>query len=219
MCTFYKKSYPLILLLILVCSCSQDETSYLTELCVVKERGNKSLYLFTDDGNVLSPSTSLDFSKYSEGERYRVTYIKMKSNVSSSKESLIEIQYMLPVLIKDAIPRKDFSTKMKDPIWLTGQPWFGGGFLNFEFSFGFEKQEIKHGIFLVQDSSVYKKDVNKIYLSFGHDANKDASRIMATALASFPVNSISDIKNADSLIINVLEGSEHRIYKMAVNKD
>ena len=213
-----KNSFILIFLISLACSCSNTETSYLVELCVVKERGYQSLYLLSDEGHILNPTSSLNPEIYKVGQRFRVTYIKMAGSTSVSKdESDIEIKYLLPVLIKDAVSAKDFKDeKINDPIWLVSQPWPGGGFLNFEFSFGFTDAEVKHGIYLVQDSLVHKSNVNKIYLTFGHDANKDASSVMGTALASFPLNSITDIQHADSLIIHVLEGTKRTIYKLAV---
>ena len=214
-----KNSFTLILLIFLACSCSNTETSYLVELCVVKERGDQSLYLLSDEGHILNPSSSLNAEKYVAGQRFRVTYIKMEGGVSLSKdESVIDIKYMLPVLIKDAVSAKDFTDKkINDPIWLVSQPWPGGGYLNFEFVYGRTDATVKqHGIYLVQDSLVHKLNRYKIYLTFGHDANKDASSSKVTALASFPLNSITDIQRADSLIIHVLEGTKENIYKLAV---
>jgi len=216
-----KNSFTLILLIFLACSCSNTETSYLVELCVVKERGDQSLYLLSDEGHILYPSSSLDSEKYVAGQRFRVTYIKMEGGASLSKdEAVIDIKYMLPVLIKDAVSAKDFTDKnINDPIWLVSQPWPGGGYLNFEFVFGLTDTAVKHGIYLVQDSLVHKSNMYKIYLTFGHDANKDASSAMGTALASFPLNSITDIQRADSLIIYVLEGTKEQIYKLVVTDE
>jgi len=192
----------------------------MVELCVVKERGDQSLYLLSDEGRILNPSSSLNAEKYIAGQRFRVTYIKMEGGASTSKdEAVIEIKYMLPVLIKDAVSAKDFTKKINDPIWLVSQPRPGGGFLNFEFVFALKDTTVKHGINLVQDSFVHKSNMNKMYLTFGHDANKDASSEMVTALASFPLKSITDIQRADSLIIQVLEGTKKNIYRLAVTDE
>jgi hypothetical protein len=216
-----KIGFPLIFLLFLVCSCNKDETSYLADLCVVKERGDHTLYLLSDNDIILNPSSSLDSTKYGNGQRFRVTYIKMEGKTSSSKnEELVEIRYMLPVLIRSAVAREDLTNKLDSPIWLLCKPWFGGGYLNFNFSFSYKDSKIEHGIYLVRDSLVHETsgDKNKIYMTFGHDANGDATSITTTALASFPVTSISGIESADSLIINVLESTKYDKYRISVSK-
>lgn len=206
---------PLLLLLILICSCGNDETSYQTKFCVVQERGDNTLYLHSDDGQDLNPISSLNPSIYEEDQRFRVTYIEMEGNKTLTAETGIEVVEMLPVkLITVGHADKSFN----DPIWLVVQPWIGGGFLNFEFTFNYARPEIKHGIFLVQDSLVQEPEGGKIYLSFKHDSNEDGSSLQATAFASAPLSSISGLEKADSLIVSVQEGRVKTKYRLAVKK-
>jgi len=213
----YNRNVLLVLLLALTISCSQDETMFMVELCTVKEKGDKSLYLLSDDGNVLFPSSSMDVSTYQSGQRFRVTYIKMEGKTSSEGESIVDIKQMLPVLIKDVLSRDLFTGSVNDPLWLIYRPWFGGGFLNFEFSFGSGvSTDIQHEVQLIQDSTVQVGATRKIFLTFGHDANGDVSEKNVTALVSFPLTSISDFSQADSLIVGVLEGSKRYLYRLSV---
>lgn len=206
-----KQGFLLGFLLMLACACNQDQTNYIVELCDVKERGDESLYLLSDGGETLYTSSSSDLLNYTAGQRSRVTYIKLEGKNASKDEVMIEVKYMLPVLIKDAISRESLKGVIKDPVWLINQPWYGGGYLNFEFSYGDnESSEIKHEIQLVRDSIA----PNKIYMTFGHNANGDVSQKNVTALASFPLTSISGYQSADSLIVKVLEGSKYKIYRL-----
>jgi len=213
----FKRCLLLVLLLALTISCSQDETLFMVELCTVKEKGDKSLYLLSDDGNVLFPSSSMDVSTYQSGQRFRVTYIKMEGKTSSEGESIVDIKQMLPVLIKDVVSGDLFTGSVNDPLWLIYRPWFGGGFLNFEFSFDSgASTDIQHEVQLIQDSTVQVGASRKIFLTFGHNANGDVSEKSVTALVSFPLTSISDFGQADSLIVGVLEGSKRYLYRISV---
>ena len=213
MCVFCKQCFFLGFLLVLASACNQDQTNYIVELCDVKERGDESLYLFSDGGETLYTSSSSDLADYKAGQRFRVTYIKLEGKNTSKDEVMIEVKYMLPVLIKDAISLESLNSAIKDPVWLINQPWYGGGYLNFEFSYGDnESSEIKHDIQLVRDSIAQ----NKVYMTFGHNANGDVSQKNVTALASFPLTSISGFQSADSLIVKVLEGSKYTIYRLPV---
>lgn len=196
-CTFF----------VFLSACNQDDYSLKTDLCVVKESGDQSLYLLSDKGKALCPSSSLSAETYKEAQRYSVTYKTMEGTASQKDETVVNIFNMQPVLVKDAVLRAQFSNSISDPVWLVSQPWIGGGYLNFEFSYFFSDSNIKHGIYLVQETTVNGSTGENIHLTFGHDANGDASTNKATALASFPFNSVSGIKYADSLVINVLEGT------------
>lgn len=178
----------------------------MVELCVVKELGNQSLYLLSDEGNILYPSSSLDSVKIKAGQRYRVTYKIMVGDASKQEETVIQVAGMQPVLIKDAVSRVLFSGTINDQVWLVSKPRFGGDYLNFEFSFGYSNTNIKHGIHLVQDSTTHENDVDIIYLTFGHDANGDSFQYKTSQLVSFPLTSIAGIHGTDSLIVTVLEG-------------
>lgn len=211
---FFCKTGLMLFLLSVTGACAPDEVSYKVELCDVKKYGNESFYLLSDAGNILHPSISLTSSS-GQGQRFRVTYIELEDNNAPGDEVTVQIKSMLPVLVKDAVNLSAFSGKLGDPVSLVGSPWFGGGYLNFEFSYeNDEASGIKHEIHLVQDSLVQ----NKLYMTFGHDANGDLSKEKVTALASFPLTSIPGFEDADSLILQVRESSG-KIYRMGVRHE
>lgn len=211
-----RKYIPFVLLIVLLSSCSNDETSYQTEFCVIEERGDHSLYLHSDNGYDLSPSSSLDASIYEAGQRFRVTYIEMGSMKLLSDGKLIDVVDMLPVKIFTSL---ESETKSEDPVWFVADPWISGGFLNFEFSFGYQNSDKKHGIYLVRDSIVQGSEGGKVYLSFRHDANKDGTSVMATAFASSSLSLITESMDIDSLIFSVQEGRQKERYSLAIKKE
>jgi hypothetical protein len=205
-------SFLLAFLSVATIACDQNETSYIVDLCDIKEQGS-TLYLFSDGGATLYPSSSLDVATYKAGQRFRVTYVKLEGNSLSGEESMVEIKDMLPVLIKDVVTPGSFTDRLADPLWLVGKPWFGGSYLNFEFTYGYsEDSDIKHSIQLVQDSVSRRK----AYMTFGHNANGDAYDKKVTALASFPLSTFPERSNVDSLVIRVKEGSKNKTYRLAV---
>jgi hypothetical protein len=218
---FLNKSILLCLFIILAEACSQEDyslkTNYVVSLCVVKESSNQNLYLLSDQGTVLYPSSSLEAE--TSGQRYRVTYKIMEGASSKQDETaVVSISNMEPVLIKKVVSRTSFAGTMNDFVWLECNPWSGGGYLNFEFIFDYSNSNIRHSIYLVQDST--GNAGQNVYLTFGHDANGDTSKYETTALASFPFSSIPGIQKADSLIIKVLGGTvgsrTQTTYKLAV---
>lgn len=210
-----RKYLSLVIIVFLVSSCSNDETSYQTEFCVIEKRGDQSLYLHSDNGYDLNPSSSLDATIYEAGQRFRVTYIEMGSTYTLSEVKVIDVVDMLPVKIFETLKTE---TKSDDPVWLVREPWIGGGFINFEFSFGYQNPDKKHGIYLVKDSLVPNSDGGKIYLSLRHDANKDGNSEMATAFASSSLDLITESLDIDSLIVRVQEGITKKTYSLALTK-
>jgi hypothetical protein len=221
---FLSRSLLLCLIIVFAEACTKEDyslkTNYVVSLCVVKESSNQDLYLLSDQGNALYPSSSLKAE--TSGQRYQVTYKVMDGTSSKQDETtVVSISNMNPVLIKEVVSRSLFTGSMNDFVWLECNPWSGGGYLNFEFIFDDSDSNIKHSIYLVQDST--GNAGKNIHLTFGHDANGDTSGHKATALASFPFSSISGIQKADSLIIKVLGGTEgsqtQTTYKLAVPDD
>jgi len=211
MATFCKIAY-FMTLLTMACACNEDEVNYTVEFCDVKETGDGSLYLISDAGNTLNTSTALD-TACKPGQRFKVTYIKLEGNNLLKNEATIEVKFMMPVIVKDAVTSSSCKEIFADSLWLVDKPWYGGGYLNFEFSYKKnEAKKIMHDIRLVQDSLVHRK----VYMTFGHNAHGDISQKSVIALASFPLISIPDLPLADSLILNVLEGSDKKVYKLAV---
>jgi len=210
MATFCKIAY-FMTLLTMVCACNEDEVNYTVEFCDVKETGNGSLYLISDAGNTLNTSKTLD-TAYKPGQRFKVTYIKLEGDNLLKDEATIEVKYMMPVRVKDAVISSSCTELFEDPLWLIDKPWYGGGYLNFEFEYGKnDASKIIHDIRLVQDSLIHRK----VYMTFAHNAHGDISKERVTALASFPLISVQDLSSADSLILNVREGSDKKVYKLA----
>lgn len=192
-----------------------NSTYYESAWCVVQGRGNQ-ISFFTDDKDILKPDESLDSIRFKAGDRYRVLYIPMEnqSNYSTvSGAKLVKISgEPQPVLVEEVMPHAAFTGAANDPIWLNDQPFFGGGFLNFDFQFRSSDPVIKHGIYLLQDSLVNRK----LYLRFGHHANGDVTGSLAFALASFPTTGLKNASDADSLIILMRNDISYHSYRLAL---
>lgn len=208
----------LVLVLATVTSCMSydltNNTYYESAWCVVQGKGSQ-IALITDDKDLLKPSESLDSVRFKAGDRYRVVYIPLGTQGSYSTVSgaiQVEITNFQPVLVEDIVQRNAYTGLVNDPVWVNSNPFFGGGFLNFDFQFYSSETGIKHGIHLLQDSLVNRK----VYMRFGHDANGDSRSKIASALASFPTNSILQASQADSLIILMKGELRDHSYRLAL---
>ena len=208
----------MVLVLLTASSCmSYDATNYTyyeSEWCVVQGKGSQ-MALVTDDKVILKPSESLDSMRFKAGDRYRVVYIPLGnqgtySTVSGAKQ--VQVTNFQPVLVEDVLQRTQFNGLVADPVWMNTDPFFGGGYLNFDFQFYSTETGIKHGIHLLQDSLVNRK----LYVRFGHDANGDAQGKTSSALASFPISSIKHASDADSMIITMKEVYNYQSYRFAL---
>lgn len=208
MSKFNSCSFLLVLALFTATSCSDEDmnnyTYYESAWCLVQGKGNQISFL-TDEKVILKPSESLDSTLYKAGDRYRVLFITLGgqgANTMASSSKLIKIAgEPQPVLVDDIIQHENFIGVVNDPVWLSSDPFFGGGFLNFDFQFRASRNGIKHGIYLLQDSLVNRT----LYLRFGHHANGDVTGSLESALASFPTASLMHTSVADSLVV-VLQG-------------
>lgn len=208
----------LLVLVFFATACSNYDvgnyTYYESDWCVVQGKGDQ-IALMTDERVLLRPTESLDSVLFKAGNRYRVVYIPLGSQGTYSSVSganLVEITSLQPVLVDDVQQRATFSGVVNDPVWMNDDPFFGGGFLNFDFQFYNSDAKIKHGIYLLQDSLVNRK----IYLRFGHDAKGDSRNRSASALASFPTRSLQQAAQADSLIIVLHSDYGYRSYRLAL---
>jgi hypothetical protein len=198
----------ILLLTITTVSCTDgdfSENSFEADFCVVKGQGSW-MFLLTDGGSLLYPTESLDTS-ISPGDRFVVTYVSLsKSEYSSDQQGYtVRVVNLQPVLVKDVnLSTDDVPVAANDLVWVVNSPFFGGGYLNFEFKYMYSDLSIKHGIYLMQDSIRNRS----IYLRFTHEANGDAAISTASALASFPLSSISGMADADSLVIQSRGGSQ-----------
>jgi len=204
-------SLLLVLALLTATSCSNDYLSNNTinesAWCMAQGRGNQ-LSLITDDKSILKLSESSDSILFLTGLRYRVFYILLGdqgyyASVPGSK--LVKITDEQPVIVEDVILSSLFTGSVNDPVWRNDKPFFGGGFLNLDFQFLSSSSGILHGIHLLQDSLVNRK----LYMKLGHFANGDVTGSRVSALASFPISSIQNASNADSLIILMLDDATH----------
>lgn len=208
----------LVLLVLFATACSNydmsDYTYYESDWCVVQGRGDQ-MTLMTDERALLRPTESLDSVQFKAGDRFRVVYIPLGNQGAYSTVSaamLVEITSLQPVLVDDVQQRGSFGGVVNDPVWINDEPFFGGGFLNFDFQFYTSDAKIKHGIYLIQDSLVNRK----IYLRFGHDAKGDSRNRTASALASFPTHSLQQTALADSLIVVLHSDYSSRTCRLAL---
>jgi hypothetical protein len=208
----------LVLILSAASSCMNydmtNNTYYESAWCVVQGKGSQSV-LLTDEKVVLKPSESLDSVRFKSGDRYRVVYIPLGTQGVYSTLSgaiQVEITNFQPVLVEDIIVHNQFNGTVNDPVWVHTEPFFGGGYLNFDFQFYSSEKGIKHGIHLLQDSLVNRK----LYLRFGHDANNDTKGKTASALASFPTSSLQHVSEADSLVILMKGETLYHSYRFAL---
>lgn len=195
-----------------------NSTYYESAWCVVQGRGSQISFV-TDDKEILKPDESLDSIHFKTGDRYRVFYIPMEnqSNYSTvAGAKLVKISgEPQRVLVEEVMPHAAFTGAINDPVWLNeqDQPFFGGGFLNFDFQFRSSNNPlILHGIHLLQDSLVNRK----LYLRFGHHANGDVNGSLVFALASFPTTGLQHKSDADSLIILMRNDINDHSYRLAL---
>lgn len=210
-------SVLLTLVLFFATACSNEDLGYYTYYdsawCVVYGKGSQ-IALVTDNKGILKPSVLLD-SSFKAGDRYRIVYIPLGSQDKQSATTgakLVEITSFQPVLVEDAILRADFNGVANDPVWVNTEPFFGGGYLNFDFRFKSSETGVTHGIHLLQDSLANRK----LYLCFGHDANNDTQGKTTSALASFPIRSLKNSSLADSLIIQMRDAVKTNTYRLAL---
>lgn len=208
----------LVVALLTISACSNEEldiyTLYDSAWCVVQGKGNQ-MALVTDDKGILKPSETLDSLRFKAGDRYRVIYIPLATqggHYYATGSSLVEITSFQPVLVEDVLQRSAFSGVVNDPVWVNTAPFFGGGFLNFDFQFYSTEGSVKHGIHLLQDSLVNRT----LYLRFGHDANADGRTKVSSALASFSIGSLKHDSKADSLIIRIKSETMDKMYRLAL---
>ena len=213
---FRLNGYSLLLVLALLAtpSCMNEylgnNTSFESAWCVVQGRGSQMAF-FSDNKDILKPSESLDSTRFKAGDRYRVFFVFLGDKTVSGAK-LVEIANLQPVFVENVMFHRNFTGAVNDPIWLNDQPFFGGGFLNFDFQFYSSDTGIKHDIHLLQDSMVDRK----LYLRFGHDDNGDVTNKTASALASFPTKSLKQASDADSLIILLRDVNSDHSYRMAL---
>lgn len=210
--------FILLITIVLATGCSSDNmgnyTLYDSAWCVVQGKGTQ-ITLLTDDKELLKPSESLDSMRFKAGDRYRVIYIPLGSksyySVASGAE-LVEVTSFQPVLVEDVIQRNAYVGTANDPVWVNAEPFFGGGFLNFDFQFYTSETGNKHGVHLLQDSLVNRK----LYMKFCHDARGDSRNRTASALASFTLSSFQHLSNADSLIITMKGENVAQSFRLAL---
>jgi|GEM_PF-1354361 len=197
---------------LLLTACSEDfdlTTAFKTGLCTVVVSSGEPLYLMEDDGLLLNPVTELDSTVYLPGNRYLVTYILMDtmssvySGNSSLKARILDMQY---VMIKDALVRSDtLSATGDDAVNFLQDPWFGGAYLNVNFSLRYNDEDIKHSVWLICDSTIEEQGSTNMYLSFLHNANGDSPAKTTVSLISFNYYYLPQFAETDSLFIRVKE--------------
>ncbi len=197
-------------------ACSEEyldmSTSFRSDLCVVKARPGKPVYLLSDKGGMLHPISELDSTLYKPGSRYLVTYIVLDSSSSSSLNFpagnlSVRIKEMQTVLTKTILKSNQSTPAIEgnDPVRLLSIPWLAGGYLNLELMFRFDNKANKHSLWMVHDTTLKENGSLNTYLTFLHNANGDEQTNVASILVSFDYAGLEEMETADSLIVRVRE--------------
>ncbi|MFA7358258.1 MAG: NigD-like C-terminal domain-containing protein [Bacteroidales bacterium] len=207
---YWNKLLGLTVLISLI-SCSRDnyglmETpgeTWLSGLCVAVPYEGLPYVLQMDLGDKIVASGNPE-SNVKIGSRYSLYY----SLINPKQEEEVreaEIVKMVPVTtIPLTYPDSSkTSTAQADPIEITKAFWLGGDFINVEFNFKISDREIKHKLKL--DYISFDKENKELQLDFVHMANGDLPEQDLPAIVSFPLNSIHEFNQADTILIRVLQ--------------
>lgn len=205
---------PFLALIIAMSSCSKDDSlsvEYRYDFCtVVKDTENEIIFV-TDDSLQLLPVNNINMSKIKNGERYSVLY-----NILGLKYNgfyRINVSDIQPVVLKDIADSLNRESDYVEVI----TSWVGGSYINIKFSFKYYNNNIKHDIWLSDDSLAETPEGKKIiYLDFGHSQNGDAAIKETVGYASFNMESIENLQNADSIILKcrneIVTGFSRTVY-------
>jgi hypothetical protein len=195
-------------------SCTKDlRESRQSDWCVVCGRGD-FLYFVSDDEEILRPDETLDSLMFQAGDRYKIYYMNLEGDglYPNRDGKDIKLEEFEPVLVKNIVTAE--VNGYTDLVRLNRTPFFGGGYLNLDFSYGLTLTSgILHQLQLVQDSTRGRI----LQLRFVHNAKGDLPRQAESALMSFPLASLRDKSQADSLYIRVSERADRvKIYRLAL---
>ncbi|MDR3245467.1 MAG: NigD-like N-terminal domain-containing protein [Prevotellaceae bacterium] len=207
----------LFLIGIIAClySCGLEETGdYSESFGVVKISGNETLYIESDDGEVLIPKESI--STFADaGDRVWVSYsIENKNN---NRDTLTVSLYRASRIM--TIDSQTESTLNDDGIDLWAV-WITQGFLTFDFRIRADNPDkIKgHEYALV----IPKQDItDTVFLDFRHDAKGDNNGVLCRTAVALKLENL--YIPSDSIIIALnyknLNGTKQTEYRMYKAKD
>lgn len=216
--SFRNKLLPLAVILLSLISCSNDYglmesagETWLSGLCVAVPYEGRPYVLQMDKGDKIVASGDPE-SNVKIGSRYSVYYSLIKPKQEDEVREA-EIARMIPVTtIPLTYPDSaKTSSAQGDPIEITKAFWLGGDFINVEFNFKISDSQIKHSLKLYYTS--FDEENKELKLDFIHLANGDQPEQDLPAIVSFPLKSIHEFNQADTILIRVMqknrEGENH----------
>ncbi|HPB36208.1 MAG TPA: NigD-like C-terminal domain-containing protein [Bacteroidales bacterium] len=214
------KLLPLAVILSLI-SCSDDYglmepagETWQSGLCVAVPHEGFPYVLQMDKGDKIVDGGEPE-SNVKIGNRYSVYYSLIKPKQEDEVREA-EIARMIPVTtIPLTYPDSlRTSSAQGDPIEISKAFWLGGDFINVEFNFKISDSQIKHTLKLLFTS--FDEEDKELKLDFIHLANGDLPVEDLPAIVSFPLKSIYEFNQADTILIRVMQknrqGENHYSY-------
>lgn len=213
----------LILLLLQFASCSKEDFSYEAEyassLCCITRDLNEELFLMTDEGLKLYPTSSDPLLEFQEGSRVLVNYSIIEEQAPglyASKTFRVKLFYIQSVLMLDVQLSDTLDAAATDPIWMEQKPWISGRYLNVHCRFKRGYSEVKHRIVLRSDSMVIVSGLKYLYLTLEHDARGDVQQYDASVYASVFWLRNPGIPSPDTLVLSLYEGADRKDYRVGL---
>jgi hypothetical protein len=194
-------------------SCSLEETGdYSESFGVVKMSGNETLYIESDEGEVLIPSQNI--STFAEaGDRVWVSYSIESKN--SKSDTLIISLYRESLIMTMNLQTESKLNDDGIDLWAV---WITQGFLTFDFRIRADNQDkIKDHEYALVSA---KQGINDtVFIDFRHDAKGDNKGVLCRTAVALKLENI--YAPNDSIIIalnyknlNGTKQTEYRMYKV-----
>jgi hypothetical protein len=193
------------------CILEEDTGYYSDSFGVVKLSGDNTLYVKSDEGEVLIPNESI--SPYADkGDRIWISYTVEEENLN--RDTLM----ISPYRITRVMPVKlQSETKLKNDginLWTV---WISQDFLTFDFKIqANDPDKLKaHEYALV---SPQKEIIDTLFISFIHDAGNDNSGTLCRTAIALKLDELKIVNDSVTIAIDYknLEGTrqtEYRVYK------
>ena len=208
----YSSYFIFLLACSLLWSCHDDDpasTPFVVNLATVNiiDSDNGSYYFTLDDGSTLISKTNLSKFSFKNKQRVFLNYTTL-ANTIDGFDHQIEINNISNVLTKNVIDRtlttQENEALGNDPTKIVSL-WVGDKYLNFRFKFLVGGDKVTHDVNLVCNG--IRND--SIFLSFRHNANKDAERFEQLAYAAFNLRSFGDsLSDNTTLIVETINLNE-----------
>lgn len=213
----------LILLLLHFASCSKEdfsyEADYASSLCCITRDLNDELFLMTDEGLKLYPTSVDPLLEFQEGTRVLANYSiidEQAPKLYSAQSFRVKLFYVQSVLMLDVQLSDTLDAAVTDPVWMEQKPWISGRYLNLHCRFKRGYSEVKHRIVLRNDSMVVVSGLKYLYLTLEHDARGDVQQYDASVYASVFWLSNPGNPSPDTLVLSLYEGADRKDYRVGL---